>query len=241
MARIVTIRPLELIVALPNQLYGHIPATSISVHFTKALNALAGQDSDDSGSDSDSESSSSAIPTLSAMFSVGQYISAAVSDIKTADASRRALAGPRKADEEYRKSRRVELSINPATVHDGMTKKDLIAGLTLTAAVQSLEDNGYVLDLGVEGVTSFVSSADAAKANGGKRWILGQPVPCRISKMSGNGRTCAVSIVAPQDDYIVRRFAHCRRISRSTACRAAIRGCSSTQQPRPRPCHCRAT
>jgi rRNA biogenesis protein RRP5 len=168
MARIVSIRQLELIVSLPNSLWGHIPATSISSHFTKSLQDLAGEDSDEEGSDSGSEASTSKrIPTLADMYQVGEFVTAAVANIKTADASRRALSGPKKADEEYRMSRRVELSLDPGTLHEGIRKTDLVPGLTLSAAVQSIEDNGYILDLGVEGVTSFVSTAQGNAYRGG--------------------------------------------------------------------------
>ena len=44
-------------------------------------------------------------------------------------------------------------------------------GQTLTASVASVEDNGYILDLAVEGVTAFISFSDGKKANRGRFYI----------------------------------------------------------------------
>lgn len=67
---------------------------------------------------------------------------------------------------------------------------------TLSAAVKSVEDHGYILDLGVPDVSGFLSFKDAQKGAfaGDKKLHVGRLLDVAVSKMSGNGRTCNVSV-----------------------------------------------
>lgn len=173
LAQIISIRALELIVSLPNQLLAHIPITAISSYFTASLQAsatkaAAGVDSDQ---EEDEESDDDDLPDLSSMFQVGQFLNAQVSSTKTTDVARKTLHQSQKADEQYRLSRRVLLTLDPAVCYAKMKKSDLVHGLVLyNAVIKSVEDNGYVLDMGVEGVTAFLSFDQAKKATDGTFW-----------------------------------------------------------------------
>lgn len=67
---------------------------------------------------------------------------------------------------------------------------------TLSAAVRSVEDHGYILDLGLDDVSGFLSFKEAGKAGttDGRKFQIGHLFDVCVSKMSSNGRTCTVSI-----------------------------------------------
>lgn len=129
---VVSVRALELIVSLPNQLLGHIPITSISSEFTRRLAEEAAQESDDDDDDDESdEDEESDLPELDDWFKPGQLLTAAVVNIKSADLNKKSLTGSRKEkiDEAVRWSRRLELSLDPVRVNEGVKKEDLVHGL----------------------------------------------------------------------------------------------------------------
>ncbi|TFY62849.1 hypothetical protein EVJ58_g3608 [Rhodofomes roseus] len=66
---------------------------------------------------------------------------------------------------------------------------------TLTAAVKSKEDHGYILDLGISDVSGFLSFKDAAKGpfDEPKNLHIGGLLDVAVTKTSGNGRTCNVT------------------------------------------------
>ena len=109
-------------------LLGHIPITNISAEYTARLEA-AGEDSsseDEAESDSDDEDKSGGLPGLNKLFSEGQWLSAIVVDSKANDS--KAKLGGREGDENVRASRRVELSLEPEKVNEGIARGDLKAG-----------------------------------------------------------------------------------------------------------------
>ncbi|GAA5941768.1 Rrp5p [Sporobolomyces koalae] len=200
-AQIVQVRPLELIVSLPNQLLAHIPITNLSTEFTKRLEAAGEESESDSDSDEeesededDEPSANSSLPGLPSLFKPGQWVSAVVTASKAADSKQK--LGGREGDENVRTSRRVELSLEPEKVNEGVAKGDLKQrGFTLSCVVHDIEpDRGYTLSFGLPSLQSFISFEDAKKQSGLKRLEIGQVLLCRIKKMNENERTCTVSI-----------------------------------------------
>jgi rRNA biogenesis protein RRP5 len=61
--------------------------------------------------------------------------------------------------------------------------------------VSSVEDHGYILDLGVSGVSGFLSFKDDKKSRreDAPKLRIGQLIDISITKLSGNGRTCNVA------------------------------------------------
>lgn len=128
---VVQVRPLELIVSLPNQLLGHIPITSVSSHFTHRLAQDAQQSDSESEEDDPDEND---LPELSDWFTPGQLLTAVVNTIKSADINKKSIMGDAasrkdRIDEEFRWSRRLELSLDPAKVNEGIKKEDLVPSL----------------------------------------------------------------------------------------------------------------
>ncbi len=128
LCQVISVHALALIVSLPNQLVGHVPITQISAHYTSLLSAMADEDRDGPGSDIEDEDEEDSVPNLAEMFQPGQYVRAVVTAVKPAGT--RDTMGPNYAmDEMERTSRRVELSLDPAQVHAGLTKAVLCPGL----------------------------------------------------------------------------------------------------------------
>ena len=65
----------------------------------------------------------------------------------------------------------------------------------MSASVKSIEDHGYILNLGVTEVSGFLSFKDAKKAlESSERLSVGAIVDVSVLKVSSNGRTCNVTI-----------------------------------------------
>lgn len=57
--------------------------------------------------------------------------------------------------------------------------------------MKSIEDHGYILNLGVPDVSGFLSFKDA-KQSGEERFHIGQILDVTVSNFSANGRSCNV-------------------------------------------------
>jgi len=124
--QIISVQPLALIVSLPNQLLGHVPITQISTHLTHLLEAMD-EDEEHSEMEFDDEQKQKRVPDLIEMFRPGQYVRAVVTAVHVAGSTNMTGIG-RTRDENAKASRRVELSLSPDRVNDGMQKSDLRPG-----------------------------------------------------------------------------------------------------------------
>ena len=79
--------------------------------------------------------------------------------------------------------------------------------------MQSVEDHGYILNLGVAKVAGFLSFKDAKKRFGEKKLSVGRIVDVVASKLSSNGRTCNVNVAesAVRDTSV--RTSNCMRVN----------------------------
>lgn len=126
LGQIVSIQPLALVVSLPNQLLGHVPITQISSQLTNILEAIEEDVERESGQD-DEKVLESRIPELTEIFRPGQYVRAVVTAVHAPGSTSMAVIG-RARDETVKASRRVELSLVPEKVNNGVQKPDLRAG-----------------------------------------------------------------------------------------------------------------
>jgi rRNA biogenesis protein RRP5 len=64
----------------------------------------------------------------------------------------------------------------------------------MSCAMKSVEDHGYILDIGISEVSGFLSFKDAEKSSStaGRRRQVGHLIDVCVSKLSSNGRTCNV-------------------------------------------------
>ncbi|KAN0063193.1 rRNA biogenesis protein rrp5 [Thecaphora frezii] len=203
---VLAVHPLAVVVSLPNQLLGHIPATQISQKFTERLQRAAENDDEEQDEDGDSDEEmpdeavgpskrSKAIPELRDLFHVGQWLRASVVNVHSTGVTK-GMGSGREGGEYERESRRVELSIAPHLVNEGVSVTDLSVGSTLSASVTSLEDHGYLLDTGIEELSGFLNFKNAAKlpvqfgaGADGKRLQIGSVIEVKVAKIAENKRT----------------------------------------------------
>ncbi|KAG6899782.1 hypothetical protein C0993_006968 [Termitomyces sp. T159_Od127] len=193
LGQVVSIQPLALIVSLPNQLFAHVPLTNISTQLTALLEG-AEESAEELSEDEEGDEriSEPRIPTLSDLFHEGQYVRGVVTAVYAQGSTDHSVIA-KSRDEMVKSSRRVELSLYPERINAGIQKADLKAGFTLSTAVKSIEDHGYILDLGLPDVSGFLTFKDAEqRSSTDERLHLGQLLDVTITKMSNNGRICNV-------------------------------------------------
>ncbi|KAF8746795.1 S1 RNA binding domain [Rhizoctonia solani] len=116
------------------------------------------------------EEDNDGVPSLSQMFKPGQYV------------SRRGKG-----------ARRVELSIRTTEVNEAVGTGDLRTGFNITGAIQSVEDHGYIVDLGIKDVSGFIPYKDKSNPDE-RRLSVGQVVSSTVVKLSENKRLCTLSV-----------------------------------------------
>ena len=104
---------------------GHIPITQVSNQLTQTLEGLGNDDEEARSEDEDAEEGGN-VPDLTSLFEVGQFVRAVVTAVRPSGASANELG--RSRDEAEKASKRVELSLLPAQVNDGVSKSDLVPG-----------------------------------------------------------------------------------------------------------------
>lgn len=72
-------------------------------------------------------------------------------------------------------SKRVELSLCPSLLNEGLTIDAIHEGMALTACVKSVEDHGFVLTFGVLSLSGFVLKRDLGEGGALRK---GQLVQC---------------------------------------------------------------
>ena len=129
LAQIVSIEPLALVVSLPNQLYGHVPISQVSSEFTSALESMDADDELPSDEEVGGvDAGTSRVPDLFDLFRPGQYLRCIVVAAHSAGATKTAAGSGRPRDDVEKASRRVELSLIPEQVNQGVVKTDLKSG-----------------------------------------------------------------------------------------------------------------
>lgn len=132
LGQVCEINDLEIALSLPNNLVGHVSITAISPALTKRVEAAAAEDDNDEDESSDDD------VDLKSLFEIGQYLRAYV--VSTMEDSS-APSGKAK--------RRIELSLRPEDANSTLSKQELVTNSTLMASVASVEDHGYVMDIGI--------------------------------------------------------------------------------------------
>lgn len=216
LGQVISVEPLALIVSLPNQLLAHVPITNITSQFTHLLEAMDDEEDGVPSDESDDEEEGSGrkprIPDLVEMFRPGLYVRAVVAAVH-AQGSTDVTGFSRTRDESHKASRRVELSLFPEKVNEGVAKTDVKAGFvgnhptlhgpdangvmqSCSASIKSVEDHGYILDMGVQDISGFLSFKDAQQAPhlGERRLSIGHLLDVSVTKLSSNGRTCNVTV-----------------------------------------------
>lgn len=129
------INALDIDIALPNNLIGHVPITAISDPLTERLEAnMAADDEADESSDDNDDGID-----LHSLFRIGQYVRAYV--VSTIDESAPVKGKPK---------RHIELALQPALANSGISTQDVVPNTTLMASVASVEDHGFVMNIDID-------------------------------------------------------------------------------------------
>ncbi|GAV51232.1 hypothetical protein ZYGR_0AD04150 [Zygosaccharomyces rouxii] len=149
----------DLTVSFTDGISGFVTMTHISEQFTSILEQLDDkmdasdheEDSDHDHSDDEDEAEarkSKELPDLNQYFQLGQWLRCRVTINSAMD------SGRKKKDK-----KRIELSLEPSEVNS-FSEEDLDKYSAVQCSVKSMEDHGAILDLGIEGLTGFVSKKD---------------------------------------------------------------------------------
>ncbi|CAG7838577.1 unnamed protein product [Allacma fusca] len=164
----------KLVVNLPCRVVGEISLLDVSRPYQKIMHNLA------SGVDVDTDAPWCA---LEDMFWVGQLISVAVKEVK-----------------DLVHIKKIILSSDPWQLHKNYNCSNITNGMILTAAVESVEDHGYIMDVGINNTRAFLSTENAVKfiksANRGKALGVGQLVSCQVIQSKITNNMCNVQLTA---------------------------------------------
>lgn len=151
------VREYELKVIFPGGSTGTVSIANVNSHYSNILKKYT----------DDPKNMEDVVITLPGMFTVGQIVLCKI--IST------------RYDPEMMKTE-IKLSLDPKDINGSLTASCLFNGMILQAAVASIEDHGYIIDVGIEGITSFLkySNATAFMKNQGGHLVVGQLINCCI-------------------------------------------------------------
>ncbi|XP_063583797.1 protein RRP5 homolog isoform X7 [Pongo abelii] len=165
------VNELELVISLPNGLQGFVQVTEICDAYTKKLNEQVTQ-----------EQPLKDLLHLPELFSPGMLVRCVVSSLGITDRGKKS----------------VKLSLNPKNVNRVLSAEALKPGMLLTGTISSLEDHGYLVDIGVDGTRAFLPLLKAQEyirqKNKGAKLKVGQYLNCIVEKVKGNGGVVSLSI-----------------------------------------------
>uniref|UniRef100_A0A2K6G8A1 Protein RRP5 homolog n=1 Tax=Propithecus coquereli TaxID=379532 RepID=A0A2K6G8A1_PROCO len=165
------VNELELVISLPNGLRGFVQVTEICDAYTKKLNEQVAQ-----------EEPLKDLLHLPELFSPGMLVRCVVNSVGITERGKRS----------------VKLSLNPRNVNRVLSAEALKPGMLLTGTVSSLEDHGYLVDIGVDGTRAFLPLPKAQEyirqKNKGAKLKVGQYLNCVIEEVKGNGGVVSLSV-----------------------------------------------
>lgn len=160
----------ELVISLPNGLTGFVPVTHISDAYSELLSkqVTQGELLED-------------LNSLSDLYSPGMLVRCVVTSVEKSADGRRSI----------------KLSINPKSVNKGLSASALTSGMLLSGFVSSVEDHGYLIDIGVSGTHAFLPHQKAQNyikaVKRGSDLKIGQSLNCVIEEVKNEGRVVRLS------------------------------------------------
>ncbi|KAK1751629.1 hypothetical protein QBC47DRAFT_390592 [Echria macrotheca] len=181
---VVAVNPLDITIALPNNLVGHVPITSISDALTQRLQASANKEEEDDDDAKMEEDEAEDDLELKSLFRIGQYVRAYV--VSTIDESATVGGKPK---------RRIELSLRPEHANSGLSAQDVVPNCTLMASVVSAEDHGFIMDLNIAGsnLQGFLPKKQIDKSIPAESLIPGSVLLCIATGKSANAKVVQLS------------------------------------------------
>ncbi|KAJ3614113.1 hypothetical protein NHX12_017689 [Muraenolepis orangiensis] len=88
-----------------------------------------------------------------------------------------------------------KLSINPKLLGKALRPGMLTSGMMLSGCVESVEDHGYLVDIGVSETKAFLPRQAAKDQHDNPKELkIGQSVTCRLDEVKGSGRVVRLSV-----------------------------------------------
>ncbi|KAF9954571.1 rRNA biogenesis protein rrp5 [Mortierella alpina] len=164
----------ELVVSLPNNLTGYVNISEISDELI--------QDAGDS------------LPDLNDFFFIGQWVQCVIIGMQYGASGGAAASGKDKH------RRKIFLSLKPFIVNAGVGPIDIATGSLITGAVQSVEDHGYIVNLGMTGMHGFLKNSEAKMyqriKNNDKPLAVGQVLAFSVVSVESNKKTVQLTVDA---------------------------------------------
>ncbi|GAB7345593.1 hypothetical protein MBLNU457_3893t1 [Dothideomycetes sp. NU457] len=177
LGQVTAITSRDVALALPNNLTGFIPLTSISDRINQRIEALLNEVEKEA--DADEEDDNEDID-LRSLFYIGQYLRAHVTSTSEETTSN----GMKKT------KRRIELSVEPKLANAGFIASDVKENFMVQASVRSVEDHGLVMDLGLDddAYKGFVSKKELGKSCDIAKVQEGQVMLCNVTGTATGGK-----------------------------------------------------
>ncbi|KAF2216481.1 hypothetical protein CERZMDRAFT_64890 [Cercospora zeae-maydis SCOH1-5] len=178
LGRVTAITGRDIALALPNNLTGYVPITSVSERLTTRIERLL----DDAKSGAEDDSDEEEDIDLKQLFHIGQWLRAVVTATGTDPA-------------EGKSKKHIELSLDPSATNGGLPEYNVVVNSTVQATVRSVEDHGLVMDLGLadDSVKGFVSKKELGSAYTLDKIQEGQVMLCLVTGKGSNGKVLKIS------------------------------------------------
>lgn len=134
-------------VSLPGRLTGRVLVTAMAPSYVNLINRYVNDDSNEV----------EGYKSLDEMFTIGQVVCVKVLQIQSAGEQKRAS---------------IELSMNPADLQVDFQHSNITAHTVLVAAVEGIEDHGYVLETGIPNLRAFLPTSAVSNTDLGVGEIL---------------------------------------------------------------------
>ncbi|EMR10365.1 hypothetical protein PNEG_01617 [Pneumocystis murina B123] len=162
----------DIVVSLPNNLVGYVLIENISETFSTYLKKSIENDLDN-------------ILSLKKMFHKGQWIKVYV----TATCAIESLENNSLTLKDTKQKKKIELSLDPAYTNGNLNSDSISVPLVLQASIVSIEDHGYIADIGIEGISGFIKKENTQYSE----LYEGQVLLCYIIKNASKGRIVQLS------------------------------------------------
>ncbi|KAG5341859.1 RRP5 protein, partial [Acromyrmex heyeri] len=152
LGRVSEISEYDLIVSLPGGLLGRVQATDLSQSYTNLLQDIINA----------KVVQSNEFKPLPDLFNLGDYVTCYVKSINFED------------------KWSYSLSMEPQLINQNVHASYLVKDMKVICTVKSIEDHGYIIDIGVANVRAFLSTEDIDK---GKQYFPGTQLLCAIKEI----------------------------------------------------------
>ncbi|BBM98348.1 rRNA biogenesis protein RRP5 [Marchantia polymorpha subsp. ruderalis] len=162
-------------------------------------NKESAEQSDEDASDGENDEF-----TLKGIFSVGQLVACTVKSLESVTSKK----------EKGKNNKRIGLSLRLSHLHEGISVDNMREGYAITACVSSIEDHGYLLSLGVTGLSGFLLHRSSVGQNDFKlkKGQLVTGVVASVDKKRGtvnlivDQKAVAAAVVLEQEGFSVEQL-----------------------------------